>query len=98
VSALRVVSSLLSDAQVSLLLRASSRWPISRLGTESSNASDAAAKSFSVAVDLRWSISVDAAHVSESLSPLLLSLLPLSLLLLSQSLIRKELSIHAFAT
>ena len=53
---------------------------------------------FSMSVDLRWSISVDAAHVSESLSPLLLSLLSLSLLLLSQSLIRKELSIHAFAS
>jgi hypothetical protein len=93
-----VVSSLLSDAQVSLLLRASSRWPISRLGTESSTSSDAAAKSFSVPVDLRWSISVDAAHVSESLSSLLLSLLSLSLLLLSKPLIRLEKSIHAFAS
>ena len=93
-----MLSSLLSDARGSRLLRASSRWPISRLGTESSNASDAAAKSFSVPVDLRWSISVDAAHVSESLSSLLLSLLSLSLLLLSQSLVRLELFIHAFAS
>ena len=53
---------------------------------------------FSMSVDLRWSISVYAAHVSESLSSLLLSLLSLSLLLLSQSLVRLELFIHAFAS
>ncbi len=38
---------------------------------------------FSVAGDLHRSISVDAAHVSESLSSLLLALLALSLLLLA---------------
>jgi hypothetical protein len=93
-----VVSSRLSGARVSLLLRASSRSRISQLDTWLSNASNAAAKSFSVPVDLRWSIPVDAAHVSKSLSSLLLSLLSLSFLLLSEPLIRLELFIHAFAS
>ena len=53
---------------------------------------------FSMSVDLRWSIPVDAAHVSQSLSPLLLSLLSLSFLLLSQPLIRLELSVDALAS
>ena len=48
----------------------------------------------SVPVDLRRSISVDGAHGAESLSPLLLSLFALSFLLLSQPLIRLELSVH----
>ena len=53
---------------------------------------------FSVPGDLRRCIPVDAAHVSESLSSLLLSLLALSFLLLSQPLIRLELSVHALAS
>ena len=53
---------------------------------------------FSMSVDLRWSIAVDAAHASESLSAFLLALLALSLLLLAQSLIRLELSVHALAS
>ena len=53
---------------------------------------------FSMSVDLRWSIPVDAAHVSKPLSPLLLSLLALSFLLLLEPLIRLELFIHAFAS
>ena len=51
---------------------------------------------FLVSVNLRRSIAVDAAQVSESLSSLLL-LLSLPLLLLAQSLVRLELSVHPLA-
>ena len=53
---------------------------------------------FSVPRNLHGSISVDGAHLAESLSSLLLSLLALSFLLLSQPLIRLELCVHALAS
>jgi len=93
-----VVSSRLSCARASLLLRASSRSWLSQPDTWLNIASNAAAKSFSVPVDLPWSISVDASHGAESLSSFLLSLFALSFLFLSQPLIRLELSVHALAS